>query len=159
MDVVPDTARDQTKDLSHDRNHNRPNTASPLASASSDQVSRTIPCDEHRPHSCSPSSYIQSLILNRDRRRTGRSWLDTLGWVYYKLSEFNRAAQHLELSLATRESTSAYVHLAQVLIDLGELNAAFERLIKAEGMQPNAETQDEIDRLKDDIQRKRALAG
>ena len=85
--------------------------------------------------------------------------LDTLGWVHYKLGDYERAAQYLELCISTRETAGVYIHLAKLYITMGDLDGASERLIKAERLASNAETRDEIRLLKDDIERRRAQEG
>ena len=85
--------------------------------------------------------------------------LDTLGWVYFKLGEYQLAARNLELGLSTRESLSSYLHLAEVLIKLGDLDGATERLRMTERFPLDEQTRAEIDRLNDDIQLTRRQGG
>jgi tetratricopeptide (TPR) repeat protein len=82
--------------------------------------------------------------------------LDTLGWVHFKLGNLQQAMNYLETSLRTRESVSAHVHLAAVLLAQGDLDRAAQSLINAQRMRPTEQKQGEIDRLKADIDRQRA---
>ena len=88
-------------------------------------------------------------------RPNNHELLDTLGWVFYKLGQYDQAESQFGLSLSIRESSSSLVHLAAVLLQKGEFNNASNRLDRAERLRHDSETQAEINRLKDDIERKR----
>mgnify|MGYP000857565171 CR=1 FL=1 len=53
------------------------------------------------------------------------SFLDSLGWVHYKLGRLQEARGHLEkAALYTRRSATVYEHLGDVLRDLGRMQEA-----------------------------------
>lgn len=85
--------------------------------------------------------------------------LDTLGWVYFKLGQYRLAARNLEISLSTRESLSSNLHMAEVMLKLGDLDGATVRLQKAQRFPLDEQTRAEIDRLNDDIQLARQQGG
>jgi tetratricopeptide (TPR) repeat protein len=79
--------------------------------------------------------------------------LDTVGWVYFKNGDLEKARQHLSASLAILPLAETYVHLAAVLAKAGDAPGAEKQLQEAEKMKPNAETQQKIQSLRDDIQK------
>jgi len=76
---------------------------------------------------------------------------DTLGAVYMALEEYDSAQASLERSLELSPSAPTHVRLAEVLIELDDGARAREHLDRAAQMNPDRETQAEIDRLRDDI--------
>jgi len=86
------------------------------------------------------------------------SVLDTLGWVHYKLGNYTQAEDLLRRSIDIDETAASQLHLAQVLMAVGEFDNALIRLRRAGELQPDSEMQAEIDRLTDDIRTNRAEA-
>lgn len=62
------------------------------------------------------------------------SYLDTYGWILFKLKEFNLAAQHLEsaLELGGNNSAEVHEHYGDVLFKLGRTDEAVEHWKQAE---------------------------
>jgi len=85
------------------------------------------------------------------------SALDTAGWVNYRMGNLEQAEQYLRKALDIQEKPATLVHLAEVLIEKGQLDQALDGpLRRAEELQPDDKTQAEIDRLLADIRTRRA---
>ncbi len=82
------------------------------------------------------------------------TFLDTVGWVYFKSGDTEKAQQHLNASLAILPAADTYVHLAAVLVRSGDAPGAEKQLQEAEKLKPSEETQQRIKALRDDIQKK-----
>lgn len=68
------------------------------------------------------------------------SYLDTLGWIYYMLGEYNEAKEYIHRSVDTgNASAEVYEHLGDVYEALGETEAAAEWWEKALQEDPDRE--------------------
>jgi tetratricopeptide (TPR) repeat protein len=95
-------------------------------------------------------SYIQrAAIVSSDNAAI----LDTLGWVEFKLGQYEVARQHLEASLWEEPAPRTYLHLAQALLAMDEPRPteAQRQLELALEMGPDEQTKAEIEALSDDI--------
>jgi len=55
------------------------------------------------------------------------AYLDTIGWIYYKMGQFQLALEHINKSLEKRENSAVVVeHLGDVYLELGEIDKAKE---------------------------------
>jgi tetratricopeptide (TPR) repeat protein len=79
--------------------------------------------------------------------------LDTVGWVYFRNGDAERAKQHLTSSLTIQPSVDAYVHLAAVLASTGDKAGAEKQLQEAEKLDSSPETRQKIKAQRDDIGR------
>jgi Flp pilus assembly protein TadD len=79
------------------------------------------------------------------------SILDTLGYVHYRLGDYQTAEEHLRDSLTAAETAVTTMHLAKVLIATDRLDEATRRLSRAGELRPDPATAAEIERLVDDI--------
>ena len=53
------------------------------------------------------------------------AYLDTLGWIYYKLNKFQQALSYIQQSLANRENSAVVIeHLGDVYLKLNQISAA-----------------------------------
>jgi tetratricopeptide (TPR) repeat protein len=53
------------------------------------------------------------------------AYLDTVGWVYYKLAKFQQAFSYIQQSLAIRENSAVVIeHLGDVYLKLNQISAA-----------------------------------
>jgi tetratricopeptide (TPR) repeat protein len=53
------------------------------------------------------------------------AYLDTIGWIYYKLGKYNLALTYISRSLENRENSAVVVeHLGDVYYKLGDLDEA-----------------------------------
>ncbi len=77
--------------------------------------------------------------------------LDTLGWIQYRLEQFEQAESALRRSIDQRESAENLYHLACVLFKQDRLRPAETYLNRAMELKPDPKTQDEMERLQDDI--------
>ena len=82
---------------------------------------------------------------------TDANYADTLGWAYYRTGDLARAEQELRRAAAIKSTPVNLTHLAQVLHEKGDNNAARDTLRQAENLQPDQETRDQIERLRVDI--------
>lgn len=68
------------------------------------------------------------------------SFLDTYGWLFYKLKKYQLALQYILKSIKLGvESYEPFLHLAIIYFELGENNLAQEYIQKAFEMEPNNE--------------------
>jgi len=75
------------------------------------------------------------------------AYLDTIGWIYYKLKQFNLALQYIKQSLDTREESAVVIqHLGDVYYEMGDHDNAKINWKKAFEMDPESE------KLKDRIE-------
>jgi len=96
-------------------------------------------------------------------RPDSATFMDTLGWVYYKQGKLDKAREYLERSMTKQESVGTAVNLATVLIDVGALDDA-DRIVQrgmalnaAAKPQPDAAVATELTRLGEMIQTKRLM--
>jgi len=82
---------------------------------------------------------------------TAWSMLDTLGWIYYRLEQWDDAVATLQQSCRLEEKASNLYHLAASYFKSGDLTRAERAGVKAGGMNPDRKTLAEINRLMDDI--------
>ena len=69
------------------------------------------------------------------------AYLDTYGWIFYKLENYNDAAVYIEKSIAAgKASAVVQEHLGDVYLKLGRKDQALELWKKALEMDPNNET-------------------
>jgi tetratricopeptide (TPR) repeat protein len=55
------------------------------------------------------------------------AYLDTVGWIYYKLDEFQQALTYIQQSLANRENSAVVIeHLGDVYLKLNQVPAALK---------------------------------
>ena len=68
------------------------------------------------------------------------SYLDTIGWIYYMLGDYNKAKKYVEESL-NEDAKSATVndHLGDIYLKLGNKNSALEYWKKASSLEPDNE--------------------
>jgi tetratricopeptide (TPR) repeat protein len=79
------------------------------------------------------------------------SFLDSLGWVHYKLGHLEQAREHLEKAASySRRNSTVFEHLGDVLRDLGRVPEARRQWEKALELSVEA---DEMARLKDKLKR------
>jgi tetratricopeptide (TPR) repeat protein len=68
---------------------------------------------------------------------TNAAYLDTYGWIFYKLGKFEEAAEYIEKSVATGEASSVvHEHLGDVYLKLEKKEKALEFWKKASEMDP-----------------------
>lgn len=79
--------------------------------------------------------------------------LDTVGWVYFRTGDLEKAKQFLGQSIALRPAAETYTHLAYVLAKSGDAIGAEQRLAEAEKLAPSPEVQQEIKALRDDMKK------
>jgi len=82
--------------------------------------------------------------------------IDTLGWVYYRLGDYQHAQSELYRSVRLMEMPANHMHLAEVFAAQGDTRRAIRYLERAhelnEGLpHPDRETRKEIQELLDDI--------
>ena len=77
--------------------------------------------------------------------------LDTLGWVHFKLGQFEEAEEYLRRSIERLPLADNHVHLAAVLAATGYLDRARTYLRRATELNPGPSTQTEIDRLAEEL--------
>lgn len=74
------------------------------------------------------------------------AYLDSLGWVYYRLGRHIEALKHLGAASKTeaaKEDATVFEHLADVYIKLGKKKEAIEQLKKALQIEPDKKSADE----------------
>jgi len=79
--------------------------------------------------------------------------LDTLGWTYFQLGQFDEAEDALLRSIRANPTASAYVHLGRIYLRSGDVARARTNLDRARTLRPNATTQQEIDELASELAR------
>ncbi len=63
---------------------------------------------------------------------TNASYLDTMGWIYFKLGNFNEAEKYVEKSIKINDKNSdVYEHLGDIEMKMGKKNEALEAWKKA----------------------------
>jgi Tfp pilus assembly protein PilF len=68
------------------------------------------------------------------------AYLDTYGWIFYRLGQYNDAAVYIEKSIATgKASAVVHEHLGDVYIKLGQKDRALELWKKALELDPKNE--------------------
>lgn len=68
------------------------------------------------------------------------AYQDTMGWIYYKLKEYNLALEFIQQSLTNREGNAVVIqHLGDVYYELGDLNNAKSYWNKALELDPENE--------------------
>lgn len=83
------------------------------------------------------------------------SVLDTVGWVYYRAGNAEKAAEHLNRSLTIQPTADAHFHLAWVYWSQGDAAQAKWHVDAAVELKPDPKTRQKLDRLADDIQQGR----
>lgn len=69
------------------------------------------------------------------------AFLDTIGWVYYQLGEYDKALEYIKKSLEQRDdSAEVWEHLGDVYHKLGQHDAAVEAWRKARELEPDRES-------------------
>ena len=63
--------------------------------------------------------------------RKGAQYLDTRGWLLFKLGRVDEATADVQQSIIMKEMEENHHHLATVLLDQGQPAAAFESLVQA----------------------------
>jgi tetratricopeptide (TPR) repeat protein len=85
--------------------------------------------------------------------------LDTVGWVYFKNGNLHKAKQHLQQAVAILPLADSYIHLASVLLKLGDVPGAEKALAEAEKLRPSPNAQQKIKPLRDDIEKSKRSGG
>jgi Tfp pilus assembly protein PilF len=87
--------------------------------------------------------------------------LDTYGWLLFKLGDNQRARRLLEEAVKQPKGQTAdkLLHLAHVLVAMGDFDLAEAHLERAANMLPDPNTRAEISRLRDDIRTMRQRGG
>jgi tetratricopeptide (TPR) repeat protein len=85
------------------------------------------------------------------------AYLDSLGWVYYKMSDYNNAKIYLEKAVkyidsSEEENYLVYEHLGDACYKIGLMKEAIEAWNEALKMKFVVEIQDKIDRLKKELE-------
>lgn len=81
------------------------------------------------------------------------AYVDSLGWVYYKKGQFDKARKKLEEAAFLEQDPVIFDHLADTYFKLGDKNKAKENWQKALKLKPNdpkivKEIQDKINKIK-----------
>ena len=78
------------------------------------------------------------------------AYLDTIGWVYYQLGEFEKALQYIQEALFHQgESAEVYEHLGCVYQELDELERAHLCFQKAIALEPTRDgLREKLDKTK-----------
>jgi tetratricopeptide (TPR) repeat protein len=84
--------------------------------------------------------------------------LDTVGWVYFKNGDLEKARDYLQQSVTIQPAVDTYVHLAAVVAKMGDGAGAENQLKEAEKLRPDARSQQKIKALRDDIEKSRQQA-
>ena len=101
------------------------------------------------------------VYAERARSQSPRSpkVLDALGWSYYRAGRDAKGEEFLQLSIKRGDTASAYLHIAQVLMDNGKYEKALGELRIAEELAQDAYSRNRIQGLKDDIRKKQSDSG
>lgn len=77
------------------------------------------------------------------------AYLDTIGWIYYKLKNYNEAEKYIKQAIEVRENSAVvFEHLGDVYYKLEKYNLAKENWQKALDMQPkNSELKVKLEKL------------
>ena len=69
------------------------------------------------------------------------AFLDTIGWVFFKLEKYDKAIEYIEKSLTYREgSAEVYEHLGDVYQKLGEPEIAHKHWQQAKELEPDRQS-------------------
>ncbi len=69
------------------------------------------------------------------------AFLDTIGWVYYKLGDYDKALEYIKKSAAIRGGSAEVLeHLGDVYEKLGQMDLAIENWKKAMELDPDRES-------------------
>lgn len=69
------------------------------------------------------------------------AFLDTLGWVYYKLGKYEDALRYIKKSIEVRDTSAEVLeHLGDVYEKLGKMDLAIESWQKARDLEPDRES-------------------
>jgi tetratricopeptide (TPR) repeat protein len=77
--------------------------------------------------------------------------MDALGWAYYQSGEQSRGEELIRASIKQRPTSTAHLHMAQILIVQGREDKARAHLEAGMDLSPDATTYAEIERIQDDI--------
>ena len=77
--------------------------------------------------------------------------MDALGWAYYQTGEESRGEELIRASIKERPTSTAHLHMAQILITQGREDKARAHLDAGMDLSPDATTYAEIERIQDDI--------
>jgi len=101
------------------------------------------------------------LVALRARSQKPRSpkALDALGWSYIQTGQLAKGERFLQRSIANGETSLAYLHMAQLVMNEGEYDEANGHLRLAEELSTDQHTLDRINALKDDIRKTQAAVG
>jgi uncharacterized protein HemY len=58
------------------------------------------------------------------------SYLDTIGWLYYRLKDYIKAEEYIRRALEKLPSEILYLHLGDVLREKGEMEKARDAYLK-----------------------------
>ena len=101
------------------------------------------------------------VIAKRARSQKPRSpqALDALGWCYVQTGQPGKGESFLQRSIANGETTLAYLHMAQLVMNEGEYDEALGHLRVAEELSKDQHTLDRIHAVKDDIRKMQTAVG
>lgn len=108
----------------------------------------------HEPARALP--YAQRALQQAPR---SHSVLDTLGWVHYRMGSFDKATDYLLQSIQIERTVTTYGHLAQIAYEQGKLDQSIGYLDEAMKLRPDQQTQQKIQSLRVDIEKKRTAGG
>lgn len=73
------------------------------------------------------------------------AYLDTLGWIYYKMGDFRKAAEKLSEAAAKMSDPVIFDHLGDALVETGDIDGALEAWGKALARKPKPRDRDRIE--------------
>ena len=69
------------------------------------------------------------------------AFLDTIGWVYFKIGNYDKALEYIKKSVAIRDSSAEVLeHLGDVYEKLGQMELAVENWKRAKTLDPDRES-------------------
>ena len=69
------------------------------------------------------------------------AFLDTMGWIHYKLGNYSQAVEYIEGSLAVRDDSAEVLeHLGDAYEKLGKIDLAIQYWRQAREIEPNRES-------------------
>ena len=75
---------------------------------------------------------LEMVKISIEAEPTNSSYLDTVGWVYYKLGDYAKAKEYIEKAIEVGgESAVMLEHLGDILYKLGKKDSAMEFWQKA----------------------------
>jgi tetratricopeptide (TPR) repeat protein len=89
-----------------------------------------------------------------DKQPDNGSFLDSLGWVYFRSGQSKKAREYIEkaLQLIETESATLYDHLGDVLNDIGKSQNAIQQWERALELEDPDATPKQIENIRKKIQ-------